>query len=143
MVAKKPKKQIDKGEILPPEQADSPANINILAIIQNSQSPKEVLEFLEEHDPGITKRIIQKNEAFADKSQASRFRFGERQAYIALATRIVFGLIICGAVFYALYLKASLFSLVGLAVLLAITQGGSPMWRRIGNALASRIEKDE
>lgn len=81
---------------------------------------------MERHDPGFIKRMNTDAEEFSKKNRSARFRFGQWQAYCALALSVAAGL----AVLYCVYLlieskQAGFWTFIGLALLYAVSQGGT------------------
>ncbi len=143
MAKKKPPQEAKnnpESEIMPPEAGGD--ETNVYAIIQHfSSNPEKMLEVLEQHDPGFIKHFNKKSEAFADKSRESRFRFGEIQAYTSLLLRVIAVVGASLALFYAIYSKAGLGTYLGIVLFMAVANGGLPVWRQIGKAIAERIRK--
>ena len=138
---KKPQSK-NKPDILPPEDADnaSSGDVVLQMLVQNfPENPAEVLDGLEKHDPGFTKRMIKRNEEFDKQEREVRFAFGKWQAYTTLALKSICVVGAVLAIFLAIYQNAGFLYIIALAIFLAVAQGGSPVWRAIAEAIAARI----
>ena len=144
MAKKTAAKKKPKTDILPPQAGETPDGQTVLAIFQNhAQEPEKLLEALEAHDPGFIKRLNKRSEDFAEISRAARFRFGQWQAYTMLAVRAIGSFAIFGAIFYAINQQAGVSVIIGLTIMLAVAQGGPPVWRDIARAIIRRISNTQ
>ncbi len=141
-----------KEEILSPDDsnsddsglkdANSNFDVKILALFQNNTNAKEFLEVIEKHNPGFIKKLSDASKDTSTQSTKNRENFSRFQAYFSLLFRIIFG----GAVFgllTSLVIKngeLDFFTIIGLAILFAITQGGSQGFRNITAAIVEWIK---
>ena len=116
------------GEVLGPKtDKPDPDKTNLIALISNyTDRPDLLLAEIEKHDPGFTKRMDAASESRATRTETARFFFGKRQAYSALCLSLIAAL----AVLFVLYVlvssgQASFWTLLGIGVMYAITQGGA------------------
>lgn len=138
------------AEVLPPSRNDEEAGPDILALILNhyTERPDLLLKLIEEHSPGFIKEFNEEARDFQRKNRQSRYTFAKNQAYFSLFLRSVFGFAVMLAVLYAIHLESAGFGVLsGLALLLAVSQGGNKDFSMIIKALAKRIagekEKDQ
>lgn len=88
--------------------------------------PDLFLEAVEKADPGFIKRMNAEAERFSRKNRDANFKFGRAQAYVAMVISAFAAIGLIGAVFYLIStMQASFWTVVGIALLYAVTQGGS------------------
>jgi hypothetical protein len=146
----KPDEKVRKGEVLPPDAGEDSAGdqrpavyAKILAQLNNyTDRPDLFLETIEKYDPGFIKRINGEAEKFSKKSRDSRFKFGKVQSYFALGVSVVAALAILYAVIEVIHSKqANFWTIIGLALFYAITQGGTRGFLTIIDGVQNIVSK--
>jgi hypothetical protein len=133
------------GEILPPERdQDQGENAGLsqtwLAQVNNyTDRPDLLIAEIEKHDPGFVKRMNDAAEKDSAELRSARFKFGKVQAYAALGVSVVAALAVLGAIFYAIHSGAGFGTLIALAAVYAVSQGGSRGFSRLVEAVSEHI----
>lgn len=133
-----------EGEVVP-ESAPTPPSgeANWLALVSNyTERPDLFLAEVEKHDPGFTARMNKDAQERAQRTESARFAFSKFQAYSAVLVSIG----AAGALLYILFKviesnKAGFWTILGLAIFYAITQGGLTGFERIAHAVARIFDK--
>ena len=122
------------AEVLPPKGKAAPKDDSRPAIYADivaqlnhyTDRPDLFLETIEKYDPGFIARMNSEAEKFSKETRDTRFKFGRNQAYVALSVSVVSAVaVMCGFLLLIYTKQASFWSLVGLAIVYAVTQGGS------------------
>lgn len=132
-------------EVLPPAPNSGTAQVyaEIAAQInQYTDRPDLFLETIEKHDPGFIKKMNDSARLYSKRSREQRFRFGKIQSYTALSLSLIAALIICAALVLMIYLGyANFWTIVGLAIFYAVTQGGSRGFGSIISAISTAVSE--
>jgi len=104
--------------------------------------PDLFLETIEKADPGFIKKMNVEAERFSRKNRDARFRFGGIQAYTALVVSALAAIGCLGATFYLIATQqAGFWTFVGMALLYAVTQGGSGGFASLISSVKDAIQR--
>lgn len=111
-------------------------------ITQYTDRPDLFLEVIEKHDPGFIKKFNHAALEHSEQTHQGRFRFGKRQAYASLGVQVTSALVIlAGFILMVVKGQVSFFSMLGVAIFYAVTQGGIRGFSRIIQACEKAISK--
>ena len=140
-----------EGEVLPPEKTEEGLKVEdgvniytqiIQSISHYTDRPDLLLKTIEEHDPGFIRRMNESAREYSEKLRNGRLRFGEIQAYISQAVRVVAAAVILGTFFYAVHIKyASFWLIVAMVLFFAVAQSGTSGFARLTRAISNLVEK--
>lgn len=137
---------VQNGELIPPG-GETPGGIPpalyaaiIAQVNQYTDRPDLLIETIERHDPGFIKAMNEESREFSRESRRSKFNFGRFQAYTSVAVQVA----AAAVVLYVLYRMAennhlTIWLLIGLGVLFAITQSGVTGFLRIAGQVSKLI----
>ncbi|SFD16932.1 hypothetical protein [Salipiger profundus] len=137
-----------QGEVLDPEVLnglsgnDEQAGYiqNILALVDNySDRPDLLIAEIEKHDPGFVKRMNEASERDSEELRKSRFKFGRFQAYVGVGISVLAAIAVLAAVVLAVINAAGFGTIIALAVLYAVTQGGTRGFRKIIDSVVDLV----
>lgn len=114
-----------------------------LALVSNyTDRPDLLIAEIERHDPGFVRRMNANAEMNAQQQRASRFRFGQFQAYVSAGLAVIAALsVLTIGGLLAWKGSAGFGSLLGLAILYAVTQGGSSGFAKVIDATSRLIQR--
>lgn len=132
-----------EGEVLPKHAPTPPSDEgNWLALISNyTERPDLFLAEVEKHDPGFTKRMNEASAKRAETQDTARFHFGKNQAYTALGISAIAAVTLLGILGIAVWKEAGFWTIIGLAIFYAISQGGSMGISAVVSAVSEFISR--
>ena len=119
------------------QSGDSTTIVNFLA--QFGDRPDLLIETLEKNDPGFIKRVNEMGLVIASSQQTKQDAFARLNAYATMVVSLSSCLMLIGAVYYALWLKAGFMSLIAIGFMLVALLGGPRGWGRISESIAKRV----
>lgn len=129
------------GEVVPENESPPPPNFDSsswTAFVSNySERPDLLIGEIEKHDPGFVKRMNEASAARAAKTEDARFTFSKAQAYASLVVMIVSAFVVLGSILTAVKAGAGFWTIIGLGLVFAITQGGTLGFTKIIDAIAA------
>lgn len=136
------KKAIDATEIVHDVEEKSFKAEILAQINQYSERPDLLLEVLEKHDPGFIKSLTKEIKNEDKKNNEARYKFGKRQAYTGLIVHSLTAVaIISSLILIILTKQVGFWSILGLSIFYAVSQGGVEGFMRIIKAVASLVQK--
>lgn len=141
------KKGKDEGEpspeVLPPEPddkaSDSEAKAIFALISSYTDRPDLLIAEIEKHDPGFIKRMNASAEAHSERIRKEKYNFGKRQAYVSLVVSVLAAVVVLFLLGVAIFKELGFWSIIGLVVFYAVSQGGYSGFTRIIKACSQAI----
>lgn len=135
-----------EGEVLPPDDtavpSDASLNQTLIALVSSyTDRPDLLIAEIEKHDPGFVKRMNASSEAHAEEQRAARFKFGKFQAYTSLGVAVFAAVALIAALFYAIYKEQGFWTIAGIFLFYAVTQGGPAGFTRIIESLRELLPR--
>lgn len=143
MTADDQKNNEQEAEVLTePLEADNKRDQNFLALISNyTDRPDLMIAEIEKHDPGFVQRMSAASERHAEQIREGKFSFGRRQAYLSLFIQTVAALSILVLLSFAVVNSGGFWTIIGLVIFFAVSQGGRGGFMRVIDACAKAISR--
>jgi len=122
-----------------PDQ-DSATNLYLAQVSNYTDRPDLFIAEIEKHDPGFIKRMNAASEENATTQRNERFSFGKRQAYSGLVISVIAAVSLLLIVAIAVWKGQGFWNIIALALLYAITQGGTSGFSRLIEGIQQMLQ---